>query len=350
MDNAEPLPSGYLPDRPGRVKLNQNESPFGLDAADRDALAAVLGAVPLHRYPDPLAHGLRERLAAMTGVSSAMVVVDNGANALLDLLVRATCAPGDEILTCGPTYHLYGRLASLHHARLVVVPWAPGWGFPAAALGAAVGPRTRLILLCRPNNPTGHLFAAEDVLALARGFHGLVVVDEAYFDFCQDTVAGFLDALPNLVVVRTLSKAYGAAGARLGYLLAPALVARALGAMQIPYGVGALSQTVGGFLLERPGLLERQRARIIAARQQLASGLRRLGHLTVFPSAGNFLLVRTTGSADALDRYLRANDIFVRNLRWQDRHLRISVGTPDDQAHLLAALGRWEPPVAAPRP
>ena len=335
------LSSGYVRPDGTQVKLNQNESPFDLGPEERALLLDELKAVSLNRYPDPRHSALTERIAQTAGVTPDMALAGNGANELLELLIRSTCNAGDQVLTVAPTYHLYDRFAAMNQVELVKVGWGRPFAFPAPELVRATGPRTRMILLCRPNNPTGHLFPPDEVLELADHFAGMVVVDEAYYDFCRDTLAPFVGAVKNLVVVRTLSKAYGAAGLRLGYLLASGSIVRSVGAMQLPYGVNAFSQATAHFLLSRPWMMERQRTAILENREDLA---RRLGHITgitVFPSAANFLLVRTTFSADALDRCLQARRIFVRNLKWDDHHLRISVGTLGDHARLVEAMSAF---------
>lgn len=339
-----PISAGYLPPAPGQVKLNQNESPFDMAPEDRAALAEALCAVSLRRYPDPRSRALTAVIADAAGVAPDMVLPGNGANELIELLIRATCDAGDQVLTVGPTYHLYDRFAALNRAELVKVAWGEDFAFPRAELRGRIGPRARLLLLCRPNNPTGHLWPSRDVLDLADGFPGMVVVDEAYYDFCRDTVAPFVGGRGNLVVVRTLSKAYGAAGLRLGYLLGPADVVRAVRGLQMPYGLNAFSQEAARFLLSRPDLVERRRAAILAYREDLALRLEPIPGVTAYPSAANFLLIRTDFSADALDRHLQGADIFVRNLRWDDRHLRISVGTPADHARLAAAMRAFASP------
>ena len=333
-----PLSAGYLPPAPSQVKLNQNESPFEMRADDRALLGAALRAVALHRYPDPSSAALIEAIAEGAGVPPDMVLPGNGANELIELLIRATCDPGDQVLTAAPTYHLYDRFAAMNRAELVKVPWGEAFALPGQELLRRIGPRARMLLLCRPNNPTGHLVPSGDVLALADRFGGMVVVDEAYYDFCRDTVAPFIAPRPNLVVVRTLSKAYGAAGLRLGYLLGPAAVVRAVRALQLPYGLNAFSQVAAHFLLSRPDLVERQRSAILQYREDLATRVASLPGVTVYPSDANFLLLRTDFSADALDRHLQAARIFVRNLHWDDRHLRVSVGTPADHARLTEAM------------
>ena len=338
------------------LKLNQNECPFDLSPEERAGLVEAVRAVPLHRYPDPGHSALRERIAELNGVRPDMVVVGHGANEVLEWLIRATCRAGDQVLTAAPTYHLYDRFAAAHGVELAKVGWGRPFGSPRRELERAIGPRTRLLLLCRPNNPTGHLYPAADVLALAGGFAVVMAVDEAYYDFCQDTLVARLEEASNLVIVRTLSKAYGAAGLRLGYALARPPLAEAVRALQAPYAVSGLTQAAGAFLLSRPDLVARRRDAVAAHREDLRQALGGVPGVEVFPSSTNFVLVRTAFSADALDAHLRGRGILVRNLNWDDRHVRISVGTPGDHALLADAMreyaaaadGNPGPPPASP--
>lgn len=333
---------GYVAPGGSVVKLNQNESPYSLSPEEWDALLTELRAVPMNRYPDPGHSALETSIARHTGFSPRMVLAGNGANELIELVIRSTCNPGDEVLTVAPTYHLYDRLCALNRTRLVKVGWEPDFGFPRRELPMAMSSRTGLVLLCRPNNPTGHLFPPEDVLEVAERFPGMVAVDEAYYDFAQDTLAPLTRTVRNLVVVRTLSKAYGASGLRLGYLLASAEIVERVRTLQIPYGLSGLTQAAALFFLSRPEIMKRQRDAILKGREDLARRLETLPGLTVFSSATNFLLVRTAYSADALDRYLRAHEIVIRNLKWEDRYLRISVGTPEDHIRLVAGIRAFE--------
>lgn len=339
------VPGFTAPDQT-EVKLNQNESPWPLTADESAALAEALRTVPLNRYPDPAHTAVEQAIADGTGLAPQKVLAGNGANELIALLIRAACNVGDEVLTAAPTYHLYDWLCAMSGARLVKVPWGPGFSFPRSALRRALSPRTKLILLCRPNNPTGHLYPHAEVLALADAFDGIVAVDEAYYDFAQDTMAASIRTRSTLAVVRTLSKAYGAAGIRFGYLLGPEPIVDAVRALELPYGMSGLNQEAARFLLGRRDIMERQRAAIVAGRIDLARRLAGIPGLTVFPSSANFLLVQTAGSADAVDRHLRSRRVLVRNLHWADRYLRISVGTPEEHGRLEAALqsfaaGEW---------
>lgn len=329
---------GYLEPGDKVVKLNQNESPYALAPGEWESMLAGLRAVPLNRYPDPGHSVVENCIAQRTELPPQMVLAGNGANELIELVIRSTCDPGDEVLTVAPTYHLYDRFCVMNRTHLVKVSWGPDFVFPRRELMRAISPRTKLILLCRPNNPTGHLYPVEDILTVAQEFPGLVAVDEAYYDFAGDTLAPFTRAVTNLAVVRTLSKAYGAAGLRFGYLLAPAEIVSAVRSLQMPYGVSGLTQAAALFLLSHPQIMERQRDSILAGRQDLARRLETVPGLIAFASATNFLLVRTACSADALDRYLRSRQIVVRNLKWEDRYLRISVGTDEDHARLVEAI------------
>lgn len=330
---------GFAP----RIRLDANESPWA-NAADAGAR--------LRCYPEPQPQALLEALAGLHGVATDQVLACRGSDEGIDLLLRAACAPGDgAVVVAPPVFGMYAVCARLHGARVVEVPLRDGdLGFGPdleAMARAAREARARLVFLCSPGNPTGDVVAPEDVAALAERLRGeaLVVVDEAYAEFAAaPSCIGQLDGCPNLVVLRTLSKAHALAGARIGCVLAaPALVA-ALRRCQAPYPLPSPSVAAALRALA-PGALARTRrrtARVAKARERLARQLAaRPGVRRVHPSQGNFLLLQLDDAQGALDR-LRARGIAVRDVRAMPQlgdALRVTVGTPAQNAALLAALG-----------
>lgn len=329
---------GFAP----RIRLDANESAWA-NAADAGAR--------LRCYPDPQPQALLEALARLHGVATDQVLACRGSDEGIDLLLRAACAPGaGAAVVAPPVFGMYAVCARLHGARVVEVPLRDGdLGFAPdleAMADAARDARARLVFLCSPGNPTGDVVAPEDVAALAERLRGeaLVVVDEAYAEFASaPSCIGLLEGCPNVVVLRTLSKAHALAGARIGCVLAaPALVA-ALRRCQAPYPLPSPSVAAALRALA-PGALARTRrrtARVAKARERLARQLAaRPGVRRVHPSQGNFLLLRLDDAQGALDR-LRARGIAVRDVRAMPQlgdALRVTVGTPAQNAALLAAL------------
>jgi histidinol-phosphate aminotransferase len=332
---------GYVPGEQPRtqdvIKLNTNENPYPPSAKALEALRS-LGESALRKYPDPLAVRLREACAERYGYPGAeWVIAGNGMDELLALAVRTFTDPGDTILSTYPTYILYETLAKLHGAEIRLVdldeefqPTEEFYGTPA-----------RLTFLPRPNSPSGVNAPREAVERLCRESRGLVVIDEAYVDFGEDDCMDFPKRFENAIVMRTFSKSFSLAGARLGVAVArPEIVAEFLKTKD-SYNLNAFTQAAGlaaftdyGYMRENAEKVKRTRARLVEA-------LRELGFV-VPESQANFVLARWAGEPGAREIYLKlkARNIFVRyfNARRLDDALRITVGTESEIDALLSAL------------
>ncbi len=316
-----------------RIFLDANENPF--DSG-------------LNRYPDPLATPLRQRLAELKGVRPDHVFTANGSDEAIDLLLRLFCEPRkDAIITLPPTYGMYEVSAGIADVEVVHVPLQTNFELDLPAILAATQQhRACLLFLCRPNNPTGNLFAERQVRTLLEQFEGIVVIDEAYIDFCPSaSLLPWIDAYPNLVVLQTLSKAWGLAGIRLGMAFAQAPLIRWLDAVKPPYNVNQLTQKVALEALQQPEQVEQVVEVLVGERQRLAQALTELPFVEkVFPSQANFLLVRMR-AARKIYEALAARGIVVRDRSRQPlcaECLRISVGTPEQNDVLLKALRQIE--------
>ena len=326
----------------GSVWLNANESP--------DASLADTG-LGLNRYPDPQPRALRDRMASIYGVAPEQLMVTRGSDEGIDLLVRAFCRAGiDGIAVASPCFGMYAVCARVQGAPLVDVPLMESdgqWRLDLDGIVNAVASRNvRMVFLCSPANPTGQALDIDQIRTLAATLAGraVLVIDEAYGEYSAiSSAAAMLGEFPGLVVLRTLSKAYALAGARIGAVLAdPALIA-VLRNLSAPYPVPAPSAALGLAALSDAGVAQaRQRcAQAVSERELLRRGLLSLPDvLRVYPSQGNYLLVRFAKAQAVFDRLLSAG-IVVRDMRAMDRlgdALRISVGTPAENAALLATL------------
>lgn len=326
----------------GSIWLNANESAW---ANGSDAGGA------LRRYPQPQPEALCAQLAALYGVSPAQLLVGRGSDEGIDLLLRAFCMPGrGRIVIAPPVFGMYAVCARLHGAGILEVPLVDGEAGLCADLdamgAAALDSGASLLFLCSPGNPSGEPLALSAIAQLAQRLRGrcLLVVDEAYQEYAgAASAATLLERCDNLAVLRTLSKAHALAGARVGCVLGnPALIA-ALRRVQAPYPLPQPVVEAALTALAPPNLaLTRSRMAAVAeARARLADGLRRqLGVRRVYPSAGNFLLVRFADCEAAFSALLAAG-IVVRDMRAMPQledALRITVGSMDDCRRVLAAL------------
>ena len=303
----------------------------------------------LNRYPEPQPRALIERLALLYGVPPERILAGRGSDEAIDLLVRAFCRAGqDAVVICPPTFGMYRVAARIQGAQVLEVPLlAESCALDLPAVTAA-GREAKIVFLCSPNNPTGNLLAERDILALARSLAGsaLVVVDEAYVEFAdRPSLARHLEALPNLVVLRTLSKAYALAGSRCGAMLAAPEVVALLRRIIPPYAITSSTVDEVLALTEAPqrALGAARIATLLEERGMLGQRLARLPLVKrVFPSDANFLLVRCSDPALVLEA-ARSTGLLLRNFSsvpGLDGCVRITVGTPEQNQRLLGALER----------
>jgi len=327
-----------------RVRLDANESPWNDDGAIVDAL---------NRYPEPQPELLRERLASLYSTIPQRLWIGRGSDEAIDLLLRAFCVAGrDNVVALAPTFGMYRIGATVQGAqfRALALDAERGFALDADALLALVDDDTKLVFLCSPNNPIGTLYHAQlDALASALAGRALLAVDEAYIEFADaPSVIKLLDRHANLAVLRTLSKAHGLAGARIGALVAREDVVDLVARIAPPYPLPAPSARAALAALDDDALARtRERvATLVHERERLREALAALACVKrVWPSSGNFLLVRFDDARTAFARLL-ASDILVRDFSAQAglaECLRISVGLPEQNDAVIAALAGAAP-------
>ncbi len=325
--------------KPGMVRLHANENPWRPDGD--------LSAGGLNRYPEPQSAELARALAGLYGVDPDCVLPTRGSDEGIDLLVRAFCQAGqDRILVSTPTFPMYGYAARVQGAGIVDVPLrAPDFTLDTEGVRAGIDATVKLVFLCAPNNPTGGHPGRQAILDLAEqiGERALLVVDEAYIEFC--TTASLADEVAgrdNVAVLRTMSKAYGLAGARCGAVVASPTLIDLLRRLLPPYALTTHTIEAVTGCLQDQGVQRTagQVERLLASRQSLATGLAGLPAITrVWPSEANFLLVHSQRSSELLRMALDAG-LLVRDVGTQPGLagcLRVTVGLDEDNARLLMA-------------
>ena len=331
----------------GMIKLEANENAHPLPDAVKARVAAALAGVALNRYPDGGSDAARATLRGALAIPDTLgLIVGNGSDELIQLVVSALARPGATVLAPEPTFVMYRASALNTGLRFVGIALEPDFTLDRAAmLDAIERERPAVVFLASPNNPTGTRYPAADIEATIRAAPGLVVLDEAYAPFAVDSLLNRVGEFPNLLLMGTLSK-IGMAGIRLGYAVAAPEWIVELNKLRPPYNVNSLTQAAVGALFADAGWIAEQAAAICAERQRLAEALARLPGVTVFPSQANFLLVRV-GSADRVFDGLKAKRILVKNIAGGHpllaNCLRITVGTPDENDLLLAAMAELCP-------
>jgi histidinol-phosphate aminotransferase len=334
----------YGPPRdPAAVPLHLNESPFDLPPDLKAELTARLQAMDWSKYPITDGAQLARDLAEAYGVDRAGVLVGNGSNEVLQLLLFACVEPGDTVVVASPSFSLYALQAKALGARVIQVPLRTGAGpfrFPLQELVRA-SQGAKVVLLGSPNNPTGTTLSLEDASLLASAVPCLLGIDEAYRDFCGQDFVPLLSQHPRLVLFRTFSKALAAASLRAGCMLgAPALCAE-LRKVQLPYNLSAPTAMIARALIARPGLVAERARLVVGERERVAAALREL-QMTVHDSGANFILFeQEKRPASDLHAALFRRGVLIRNVSSSAdlaRALRVSIGAPAANDAFLEAL------------
>ncbi|MFB6250000.1 MAG: histidinol-phosphate transaminase [Salinibacter sp.] len=337
--------SEYVVDTPPdiEVKLNQNESPYDLPDALKGELLDAFGEVAFNRYPSEQPRELRRALAAHEEVPPESIIVGNGSNEITYTFGLAFLDPGTPMVLPRPLFSLYEKVARLQDAALTSVPPREDLRFDTDGLVAAVrSTGARLTVLATPNNPTGRAMTLAEIERVAAASPGVVVVDEAYVEFnTEPSAVQLMDEHPNIMVLRTLSKGFGLAGARLGYLVARPPVVRELMKARLPFVVDRFAEQTALAVLERPGLIEERVRRMQVSITELTEALRALDGVEVVPTEANFAIFTTPMPADQLHNRLADRGILIRNMGGYpelEGYLRVNAGTRAENKAFLTAL------------
>ena len=313
------------------VFLDANENPFNN---------------PYNRYPDPLQQEVKALIAQLRGVAAGQIFLGVGSDECIDVVYRTFCRPGvDNVVAIAPSYGMYEVCADINDVEYRRVPLNDDFSLNADALLAAADENTKVMWICSPNNPTGNAFALGEIEALCSRFRGIVVVDEAYIDFSiRGSMLSRLSSIPNLIVMQTLSKAWGSASVRLGIAYASAEIIGIFNKVKYPYNISLLTQRYAIDLLKRHSEVTAWVKQLTANRQWLIEALGSLRCVKhIYPTDANFVLVRVS-DADAIYDYLRAGGIIVRNRNRVEKCLgclRITVGTAEENEILINALKEY---------
>lgn len=317
------------------VFLDANENAFGSPFDEN-----------YNRYPDPLQWQLKFQLAKIKGVPAENIAIGNGSDELIDLLFRICCNPSiDNVIICPPTYGMYSVNAAINDVAVQQVPLTDTFQLNIEGIIKAINENTKLIFICSPNNPTGNSINKSDVKILLQQFNGLVVVDEAYINYSKQTsFIQLLTEYPNLVVLQTLSKAWGLAALRLGLCYASMQIIDIINKVKPPYNINAASQKIALTALNQLDLVNEWIRITIQEREQLIKSLKQFSFVEkIYPSDANFILIKVS-NANHLYEFLTSRGIVVRNRTKEigcTNCLRITIGTPDENEILLQSLNTY---------
>lgn len=325
------------------IKLNQNESPW--DVSD-DFKAEILERVRAHawnRYPDFHPADVLQGLGELHGLTGENVLIGNGSNELIQAIFSATVAKDTKVAIPVPTFSLYKMMIAANQGECIEVPLKPDFTYDLDAWRALADQNEAHLLLCSPNNPTGSVVARDFVQELAGRTSKLVIVDEAYVHFGQEDLSDLVERCPNVIVLRTFSKASGLASVRFGYALASAVLVPELHKVKLPYNVGIFGLEVARAAIENPSVLDASAAPLVQERTRLENALKQLPFDRVLQGMANFVVIATPRAQELFDA-LFAQGILIRNIGGYpmlENHLRISLGTPEENDTLIDALQRF---------
>jgi histidinol-phosphate aminotransferase len=321
-----------------KARLNTNECPYPLPPAFGDELALAVRGLSLNRYPEREAEELRSRLAELNDHSLDGTWVANGSNEIFMQLLQAYGGPGRRVVLFEPTYGVHSRLAWVTNSELAQVPLAEPWRIGTRDVAEAFSRQPDVVFVCSPNNPTGNTQLVEVVRDLAEEGSALVVVDEAYIEFGGQSAVSLLADHANVVVVRTFSKAFALAGARLGYCFAASDVVQDLRRVRLPYHLSALTQAAGLVALDHREEALEILAAVRTERDRILEALPAFG-VEAFGSESNFVLFRPPKPAEQVWQALLDRSVLVRDFtNLVPDCLRVTAGTPEEVDLFLSAL------------
>ena len=325
------------------VKINQNENPWDAPHEIKEEVLRRFAARTWSRYPDFVPAGLHEKLAQFAHWKADGVITGNGSNELIQAVLMVTVEPRKRVLISEPTFALYKQVATVLGGEVESVLLTPQLTYDIdALLGAIEEKQPDVTIICSPNNPTGCVIETADLRRLLRATPGLVVIDEAYHEFAQQSVAPLLVEHENLIVLRTFSKAMAFAALRVGYLLAAPELVREIRKAVLPYNLNAFSQLAAEVAIEKyPTLLGPIVSAIIAERERLFTAIEGIKGLKPVTSKANFMVVQSATDVKRIFDELLKRDILVRDVSGYpmlSEYFRFSVGTPEENDRLLRAL------------
>lgn len=343
-DEIAGLAAYDAPEPLAEVVLVANENPDNLPRPVLDEIERIVKEIPFNRYPDPRALALRETLAEAGGVEPDNVIVGNGGDEILMMTCLAFGGAGRTALTFPPTFSMYGIIGTSTGTQVRAVPRLEDFSLNAADACEAAG-GADIVFLSNPNNPTGNLEGREVVGELAETARGLVVLDEAYCEFAGVTYADLIDEHENVLVLRTLSKAFSMAGLRVGYALGGAELIGELQKVRLPYNSDAFSQVAARAAMGHRALFDERVRVIVDERRRVGELLAGMGGVHAFPSAANYILFRVD-QAEFVWQKLLDSGVLVRSFpgdEYLSGCLRVTIGSAEENDRFLAALGRALP-------
>ena len=320
------------------IKLDANENPYPIPRAMIEHMQRWMESASISRYPDTDSMELIRAIAKAFKVTEENVVCGVGSDELIDCVLKSTIEDSDYVVAPNPSFSMYPQFTMLNCGKLIAVPLNEDFSFNAEAIKEAVKTyQPKVVFLCNPNNPTGSLLTLEEIEEITILSKGLVVVDEAYGEFCKVTALPLIKKYRNIVILKTFSKAYSLAGARVGYGIANKEVIDLINTVRVPYNLSVFSQKIATWAMQNKAIFDSAIQKIIEQRGCLSKALQDLG-VKVYPSHTNFIWVKLPEEAF---QQLQESKIYIRKINYEGQpYYRITVGTKEENEALLNALSR----------
>ncbi|MBI3584515.1 MAG: histidinol-phosphate transaminase [Nitrospinae bacterium] len=326
---------------PCRVKLDAMENPYHLPESLMMKILEGVKRVEINRYPDSIASRLKGIISSDVNVPIDNIIIGNGSDELIQLILNTFGENGDRVLFPTPTFSMYGIISKSLSLKTEVIPLDENWELPLDKfLHKIEKNKPKVIFISFPNNPTGNSFDRESIIKILQKAPCIVVIDEAYYDFSRKTFLPYLKEYKNLIILRTLSK-IGMAGLRVGYLMADNEICRELNKVRLPYNSNAVSQEIASIILENRVEIQKQIEAIISERERLIDGLKGIKGIKPFPSETNFILFKTVKDGKEVFSRLANSGILVRNFgsdSYLKDCLRVTVGTHEENNEFLDVI------------
>lgn len=337
LNTLIPYDAPYYPDV---IKMDANENPYDFPPWVMAELFERMSGRDFSRYPDASSEKLRQALAAYTGVSAKNIITGNGSDEII-LNIMLTFGAGAKLAVATPTFSMYGVHGRIAFTQTIEVPRRPDFSLDIDSLKRVSNEAdVKIVIVCSPNNPTGTATPPGEIEEILKSTRAIVVVDEAYGEFGGESCIPLLGRYPNLVILRTFSKAYSLAGLRVGYLLADEPIVNQLLKVKQPYNLNTFSQVAATLVMENLDPFRERIIRILVERDRLFASMSALPGLEVVPTEANFILFRTPHPAEMIYQGLLERGILIRSLDGPalPRYLRVSVGTGDENRYFVESL------------
>ena len=323
-----------------KIKLNQNENPFDINEDLKVQITNKLKLSSWNRYPDLTAQNLRKKIARINGLESGNIIVGKGSNEVLQAISVACLERGKSLLTLAPTFSIYQMLAEQHGADLILCLLDENFKLNNMDL-IRKAKKANLVILCNPNSPTGKKLNKNNILDVIKSTNGLVVVDEAYFEFCDESCIDLLHGNKNLIITRTFSKIFGLAAFRGGYAMMSSSLAEQIQKCMLPFNMDLPTSIAMSTLLDNPSIINKYTKEIIKLRDKLISDINKIDGFQALPSYTNFFLVKSKIDPKNLFNHLGDRGILIRdvsNYHGCKDFIRVSVGSVSENHELLVAF------------